>query len=80
MAEVTLIFTDRKDGKVDIGMDIPDLDETTEMTNAIFQASLISYILEQGYHEKYRKEFIQEYERMIREDVQKELKDANKGS
>lgn len=66
MAEAAIIFKDSKKG-VEVGMDIPNVDEHMEMTPALYNATLISFIIERGYHNQFREEFIEEYEKMIAE-------------
>lgn len=61
MAQATIIFKDTEKG-TKIGLDIKDVEKEKEMTNALFHASLVSYILENQYHLQFKEEFIQQYE------------------
>jgi|AntRauTorcE11897_2_1112592.scaffolds.fasta_scaffold00400_20 hypothetical protein len=61
MAQATIIFEDSEEG-TRIGMDVPDIDEQQEMTPALFNAALISFIIEKNYHLQFKEEFIKLYE------------------
>lgn len=70
MAEAAIIFKDSDKG-VEVGMEIPDIENQKEMTPALYNATLISFIVERGYHNEYREEFIEEYEKMMKEKEEK---------
>ena len=56
MAQSTIIFEDSKDG-VEVAMDIPDIDDMETMTPALYTAFMISFIIENGYHNQFKAEF-----------------------
>lgn len=66
MAQATVIFEDSEEG-TKVGLDVPDIEEQQEMTPALFNATLISFIIEKGYHLQFKAEFLEEYERMMKE-------------
>lgn len=75
MAQAAIIFKDSDDG-VEVGIEIPGIEEMTEMTPSIYNASLISFIVERGYHTQFQDEFMKEYEKMMEEKEEKEKSGA----
>lgn len=75
MAQATIIFEDSPEG-TKIGMNVPDIEEQQEMTPALYNATLVSFIIEKGYHNQFKEEFIEEYEKMMEE---KEAEEAKSG-
>lgn len=73
MTQAAVIFKDTDDG-TEVGLDIPDIEQQDTMTPALFNATMISFIIEKGYHMQFKEEFLEEYER-IQEEAKEESED-----